>query len=375
MRQRLRAGDAVVDAAVRRIALAIDAEPGAINPESGVTDAEPGAMDPEPGAMDPEPGVTDAQPGAVDAGPGSMTPEARVLDPEREVRSDSNLSGRGKAVPLDSTQRTSGDPQRLRCASLLKPLLFWVVAREPGFQANPRRWRELAEPAVMRSANEPTVEIWREVGAGTLLESLRKYTGVRWTVEPGGRSFGRVLVRADEVVAAYAALVVAAAGSPVAGQAGASVARQAGDPVARQVLLWMQRVGDDQSFGVRSVAAQVTATPVSSVAIKCGWFSDADELHIRTHAVTISGWSGSATVTPPRDPGRPFARTDATAEGTERTLAITCVLTALPISDPDRTAYAAADERGEELPIHERHAGAILRDRTRTLLSQKGPAE
>ncbi len=224
--------------------------------------------------------------------------------------------------------RVDFDAPALRCASLLKPLLFWAAGHHERFRLDPAGWARRAEPAVILSANQPTTEIWEAVGAAALLDTLQQLTGVRWGVEPGGaRGFGRVLVRAAEVTVAYAAL------------AGAAVT----DPVAAALLRWMAAVPGWQTFGVRACAAAARGEPESAVGIKCGWFCDTDEDHIRTHAVTISGPPEQCTVT--------------------------CVLTALPISAPERNGYAEADARGKEIAIHERHAGALLRDTTRGLLT------
>lgn len=216
----------------------------------------------------------------------------------------------------------------LRCASLLKPLLFWAAGQHEPFRRDPSAWARLAESAVVLSANQPTTDLWDDVGEGFLLATLHQLTGVEWTVEPGGvRSFGRVLVRAEEVTIAYATM------------AGAAVT----DPAAAQVFRWMEAVPARQTFGVRACAAAAQAEPESAVGIKCGWYCDTDEDHIRTHAVTISGRPEHCTVT--------------------------CVLTALPIPAAERKLYAEADARGEEIAIHERHAGALLRETTLSLLT------
>lgn len=52
-----------------------------------------------------------------------------------------------------------GQPaQRVRCASVLKPLYFWAASTLPAFRDDADGWAELAEPAVTVSSNDPTVE-------------------------------------------------------------------------------------------------------------------------------------------------------------------------------------------------------------------------
>ena len=103
-----------------------------------------------------------------------------------------------------------GQPaDRVRCASVLKPIYFWAASSLPAFRDDLDGWAELAEPAVTASSNDPTVAIWQECTPDALLDAIAGLTGVRWHSDPSAeRSFGRVLVRADEVARAYAALAV-----------------------------------------------------------------------------------------------------------------------------------------------------------------------
>jgi hypothetical protein len=217
----------------------------------------------------------------------------------------------------------------VRCASVLKPLYFWAAASLPdsGDQA---AWARLAEPAVTRSANQPTVTIWERCGPAALLDGIGRLTGVRWRSDPTApRSFGRVLVTADGLARAFAALAVAA---------------RADDPIATQLLGWMRAVPERQTFGARAAAAERLAVAPEHVAVKTGWFIDADETALRTHAVTIS-------LTP-----------DGTARGT-------AVLTALSVSEAVRTHHAATYLHGDEvLPIHWEHAAETIRRTTTALL-------
>jgi hypothetical protein len=100
---------------------------------------------------------------------------------------------------------------RLVCASVLKPLVFWAAAQCRPYDNDSAGWAALAEPAVVMSDNDATVAAWTSVGGERMLDTLAGLTGVRWPLEPGGsRSFGRVLIRADEVAQSYAALAMRA---------------------------------------------------------------------------------------------------------------------------------------------------------------------
>lgn len=218
----------------------------------------------------------------------------------------------------------------MRCASLLKPLYFWAAATLPGLSADREAWASLAEPAVTVSANGPTVSLWNRCGPDALLDGIAHLTGQRWSPDPtADRSFGRVLVSADGVARAYAALAVAA---------------RADSAVAGCLLAWMRRVPDRQTFGARVAAVQRLEAAPHEVAVKSGWFVDADETALRTHAVTV-------TVAP-----------DGTVHGT-------AVLTAIPVSASVRAGYAATYVHGEEvLPIHWEHAAETVGRTTAGLL-------
>jgi hypothetical protein len=202
--------------------------------------------------------------------------------------------------------------ERLRCASLLKPLLFWVAA--DAF-AGRDAWAAAASQAVLVSANDPMVALWERLGAPELLGRLAAVTGCEWPLEPGGpRSFGRVLVTAAQVAAAYAEL-------------GAAAQRE--DERAAQVLAWMRRVPDRQAFGARRAAAAALGVGEEAVAVKTGWFLDHDERSLRTHAVTIAALPGG-------------------------TLRGSAVLTALPAPDGLPAQYAREYVHGDEVLHHHR---------------------
>ena len=218
---------------------------------------------------------------------------------------------------------------RVRCASVLKPLYFWAASTLPAFRDDPDGWAELAAPAVTVSANGPTVSIWDDCGPDALLDAIAGLTGVQLRSDPGAeRSFGRVLVHADEVATAYAALAVAAR-SEVA---------------AARLLGWMRQVPERQTFGARAAASHRLGVEPADVAVKTGWYIDPDETALRTHAVTVT----------------------VTADGTARG---TAVLTALPVSETVRADYATTYVHGEEvLPIHWDHASDTISRTTSSLL-------
>jgi hypothetical protein len=214
---------------------------------------------------------------------------------------------------------TDGGAERLRCASVLKPLVFWAAAGLAPYAGAPAAWQRLAHEGVAVSANAPTAEVWRACGAEKLLDALTRLTAVALPLQDGGtRSFGRVLVTADDVARCYACLAAA------------------GDGAAGLVRGWMRDVPERQTFGVRPPVARALGAGAEQVAVKAGWFCDADEERIRTHVVTL---------TP-------------TAAGVVGTV----VLTALPASAAVRRAYAAAYRFGDEvLGVHEEHAGPTVR--------------
>ncbi len=216
-----------------------------------------------------------------------------------------------------------GSGERLRCASVIKPLLFWAAAHLPPYSAAPGSWERLAAEAVTVSANAPTVQMWRACGAGALLDGLEQRTGMRFPVERGGaRSFGRVLVTADEVALGYARLAAAE------------------DHSALLVRNWMLDVPDRQTFEVRPVIARTLGVTDSHVGVKCGWFCDTDETRVRTHVVTM-------TCTPDGVIG-------------------TVVLTALAAEEAFRRAHTDAYRYGDEvLELHEQHAGPTVRAATK----------
>jgi hypothetical protein len=225
----------------------------------------------------------------------------------------------------------SGQPAvRVRCASVLKPLYFWAAATLPAFRDDSDGWARLAEPAVTVSANEPTVSIWQSCTPDALLDALARLTGVHWHSDPSAeRSFGRVLVRADEVARAYAALAVSA---------------RSEDAAAGCLLGWMRGVPERQTFGARTAAAHALGVRPADVGVKTGWYIDADETALRTHAVTVT----------------------VTADGTARG---TAVLTAIPVSETVRSAYATTYVQGEEvLPIHWDVAAQTISRTTASLL-------
>jgi hypothetical protein len=223
-------------------------------------------------------------------------------------------------------------PERLRSASVLKPLLFWAAHSLPPFDGDPARWRRLAMAAVTRSDNAATVEAWRACGGRRLLAALSELTTVTLAQEPGGvRSFGRVLIHAHETATAYARLVESA------------------QPATRRLLDWMRAVPDRQTFGVRAVAAAKLGVDPETVAVKCGWYCAPDEQRLRTHAVTIT----------------------ATGQDTLGTV----VLTALPLAERERRSYARKYRGGEGvLPLHESLAGSVLQAATLEVIDRLGAA-
>jgi hypothetical protein len=210
---------------------------------------------------------------------------------------------------------------RLRCASLLKPLLVWAAAHTSPWAGDPEGWAAHGEDAVTRSDNAATNRIWHGTGPARLLDRLAAATGVRWTL-PGGDPtwFGGIEVSATEIVTAYGALARAAAG----------------DPSAARVLDWMRRVAPEQSFGARAALAAGFGCEPGTVAVKAGWFGHAEETALRTHVVAVAERDGETVVI--------------------------AALSALPYPDPtDRDRYRRDLPAGRLIREHERLAGSLLR--------------
>ena len=205
---------------------------------------------------------------------------------------------------------------RVRGASIVKPLLAWVAAEAGAFAAARQEWERLARRAITTSDNEATAALWSLAGAAHLLAELERRAGVGW--RPDGDDAGehlalRLLVTAAELAQAYAVF--------------------AGDrrDRAADVRRWMREVRADQTFGLRTVAAEVLGVPEGGVGVKGGWFGGE-----RVHAVVL------------------VERDDRTVGGV--------VTTAWPPDPATRAACLAA--RGDDtalVAIHEELAGPVLR--------------
>lgn len=201
---------------------------------------------------------------------------------------------------------------RLRCASVLKPLIVWTGGSGR---------TEDGERAVRHSDNAATDRIWHAGPPSRILDRVAAATGVRWRTsgaDPGW--FGGVEVSATELVTAYGALARAAAG----------------DPAAARVLGWMRAVEPEQAFGIPDAVADTLGVPASGVAVKAGWIGHPDESVLRTHVVAIAERDGETVVV--------------------------AALTALPYP-ADRDRYQDALRAGRPVvDVHEGHAGPLLRD-------------
>ncbi|HLU55458.1 MAG TPA: hypothetical protein VKZ81_08340 [Pseudonocardia sp.] len=201
---------------------------------------------------------------------------------------------------------------RLRCASVLKPLIVWTGG---GGRTDD------GERAVRFSDNAATNRIWHAGPPGRLLDRIASATGVRWrtaSADPGW--FGGVEVSATELVTAYGALARAAAG----------------DPAAARVVGWMGAVPPEQAFGIPDALADTLGVPASAVAVKAGWIGHPDETALRTHAVAVAERDGETVVV--------------------------AALTALPYP-ADRERYQEALRAGRPVvDVHEQIAGPLLRD-------------
>lgn len=231
---------------------------------------------------------------------------------------------RFEARPSFTELARIGDPHlQLACASLLKPLLFWVTEQDTPHE----QWVAQAEWAVVMSANGPTVEIWQRYGGQVLLDRIAEKTGVAWKAHEG-LSFGQVLVSAQEVARAYTALGIAAAGNAA----------------AERVIQWMRRVPSEQSFCTRPVAEALMG---ASLACKSGWDVAAPN-QLRSHAVAI---------------------TPVGAHGMTGAV----LLSSLAIAPKACEAYLRHYQEGSEvLDIHQHHAGPRLSAALHDLFAASG---
>jgi hypothetical protein len=197
---------------------------------------------------------------------------------------------------------------RLRCASVLKPLIVWVAG---GGRTDD------GEQAIRFSDNAATNRIWHAGPPPRLLDRLAGATGVRWrTAGAAPDWFGGVEVSATELVTAYGAL--------------------ARDPGAARVVNWMRAVAPEQAFGIPDAVAETLGVPAASVAVKAGWIGHADETVLRTHAVAVAERGGETVVV--------------------------AALTALPYT-ADRDRYQQDLRAGRPvIDVHEALAGPLLRD-------------
>ncbi|MFI6296999.1 hypothetical protein ACIBEJ_35780 [Nonomuraea sp. NPDC050790] len=233
---------------------------------------------------------------------------------------------RGYAGPPARSITAKAGLDRLRCASLLKPLYAWAAAAHVG---DAERWRRHAEPAVVVSSNADTLNLWLSVGPRVILDTIARRTGVAWSPPNSDPSrFGSVEIAADEVATAYAVLAQAAL---------------AGEPVAAAILGWMREVGAGQTYGAREALGDPAA------AVKCGWYGAADETCLRTHAVGILPGPGTR-------------------------IAVVVALTAQPYTDEmEREIYQARVAEGLAVEAeHEKVGGELLRGLMATTLAELG---
>ncbi|MFI6504603.1 hypothetical protein [Nonomuraea typhae] len=248
----------------------------------------------------------------------------RTLGPGASAQAAGLARGYG-GPPARSIAAKAG-LDRLRCASLLKPLYAWAAAAHID---DAERWRRHAEPAVVVSSNADTLNLWLSVGPRVLLDTIARRTGVSWALPHTDLSrFGSVEVAADEVAAAYAALAQAAL---------------AGEPVAAVILGWMREVAAGQSFGARE------ALGAQDAPVKCGWYGAADETCLRTHAVAVLPGPGMRA-------------------------AVVVALTAQPYLDEmEREIYQARVAEGLAVEAeHEKVGGALLRGLMAATLAELG---
>jgi len=171
------------------------------------------------------------------------------------------------AVDLEGARSSEvASAPRVRCASVVKPLLFWVGADADAFVGDRGAWEGIARPAVTTSDNDATAALWSRVGERHLLADLEDRTGVAWTTDGHGEHPSlRLMVTAAELARAYAAFAFD------------------GGEAAKDLRRWMRDVEVGQTFGVRAVASDVVGAAEASIGVKCGWFGAE-----RVHAVALA---------------------------------------------------------------------------------------
>lgn len=203
---------------------------------------------------------------------------------------------------------------RVRAASMAKPLLFWAAASVEPFANDQTTWEALARPAVTVSDNGATAELWSRAGEGPLLASIERLTGVTWRTDADGEHEAlRLLVTAEEVASVYSAFT-----------------RDRGE-AARQLRTWMREVPEEQTFGLRDVAAATLGIPPTAVGVKCGWFGGE-----RAHAAVV-------------------------ADVDDAVLGVVVTTTRPPDAATRRACARAAGSTTELVAIHEELAGSSIR--------------
>lgn len=191
-----------------------------------------------------------------------------------------------------------------RCASLLKPLYAWVT---------PEADDAAVVTAIVESDNEATDRIVNAAGGlTTVRERLTNFTGV----DVGhAETWGRFVVAPAQVALMYARL------------------QATDDDRAKAILGLMRGTNPLHRFDADRAWAHATEQDRLGIAIKTGWDLSPDEPFARTHAVLL---------------GR---------------LTSAVVMTAVPVSDSQRTQWETAATHGpsEALPLHSRWAGNTLR--------------
>lgn len=222
------------------------------------------------------------------------------------VRTAYQSSKEGPVVPEPD------DDTRFFSASLLKPVYAWIAGPS---------YRDLAEAAIRTSSNTATDLLIERIlyRHSTLTAAITKITQVN--LNPAS-TWGRFSITAAETVRIYSALNLAAEE----------------DDWAQQILLYMTRIYPDQRFAIDTVVEEETQKPV---ALKTGWdLSPTKELS--THAVClVDGKIGVVLSSTSSD--------------------------AVLVEKWERT-FTTEGPSGV-LPLHEYHAGPILRERMRSLFT------
>ena len=217
----------------------------------------------------------------------------------------------------------------LKCASVCKPLFVWSASKINPYFNDSITWKAVAKEAVAVSSNQAMQIIWDACAGDAIISQLQTQSGINFKLDNQLLTWGSLPITASKLASAY----------------GAMIGCQTIDTDARVILQWMTMVPGTQTFGLRSLAAEVFNVKPNNIGIKCGWYIDKETLLLRTHACVYIKLSETYTVG-------------------------ISILTAAAVSAHTLAEYLSAYKYGDEvLHIHEQYAGRTLREEAKRLFT------